>query len=217
MVISEGASVLPVARELLDARERAAGALTAAGCVVRTESMRSIRRAMEYYLATLALGRGPGRVDDGERRPRRAAEAAHDRARGAPRARRSHAAARCSCCSARSSTRARREARTRKAIEAGRALAREVEDVIGDGVLLHPPFPRVAPKHGRTVGRPVDDPAGGRVQPDGPAGHRRSRSASTRDGLPLGVQAVAGRDRDHVSIAVAIELERVFGGWVPPR
>ena len=26
--------------------------------------------------------------------------------------------------------------------------------MIGDGVLLHPPFPRVAPKHGRTVGRP---------------------------------------------------------------
>jgi fatty acid amide hydrolase 2 len=37
------------------------------------------------------------------------------------------------------------------------------------------------------------------------------------DGLPLGVQAVAGRDRDHVSIAVAMELERVFGGWVPPH
>ena len=35
--------------------------------------------------------------------------------------------------------------RVRKAIEAGRALAREVEGVIGDGVLLHPPFPRVAP------------------------------------------------------------------------
>jgi fatty acid amide hydrolase 2 len=36
-------------------------------------------------------------------------------------------------------------------------------------------------------------------------------------GLPLGVQVGAGRDRDHVSIAVAIELERAFGGWVPPR
>jgi len=35
-------------------------------------------------------------------------------------------------------------------------------------------------------------------------------------GLPLGVQVVAGRDRDHVSIAVAAELERAFGGWVPP-
>jgi fatty acid amide hydrolase 2 len=36
------------------------------------------------------------------------------------------------------------------------------------------------------------------------------------NGLPLGVQVAAGPDRDHVSIAVALELERVFGGWVPP-
>ena len=26
----------------------------------------------------------------------------------------------------------------------------------------------------------------------------------------------AGRDRDHVAIAVAMALERSFGGWVPP-
>ena len=36
-------------------------------------------------------------------------------------------------------------------------------------------------------------------------------------GLPLGVQVAAGRDRDHVAIAVAAELERAFGGWVPPE
>jgi fatty acid amide hydrolase 2 len=35
-------------------------------------------------------------------------------------------------------------------------------------------------------------------------------------GLPLGVQVAAGPGRDHVSIAVAMELERVFGGWVTP-
>jgi fatty acid amide hydrolase 2 len=35
-------------------------------------------------------------------------------------------------------------------------------------------------------------------------------------GLPLGVQVAAGPGNDHVSIAVALELERVFGGWVPP-
>ena len=38
----------------------------------------------------------------------------------------------------------------------------------------------------------------------------------SRDGLPLGVQVAAGPDRDHVSIAVALELERAFGGWIPP-
>ena len=57
--MSEEASIRPVARELLDARERAAGALAAAGASVRRESMRSIRRAMEYYLATLASAEGP--------------------------------------------------------------------------------------------------------------------------------------------------------------
>ena len=36
------------------------------------------------------------------------------------------------------------------------------------------------------------------------------------EGLPLGVQVVAGPARDHLSIAVALVLEREFGGWVPP-
>ena len=35
-------------------------------------------------------------------------------------------------------------------------------------------------------------------------------------GLPLGVQVGAARGQDHLSIAVALELERAFGGWVPP-
>ena len=37
---------------------------------------------------------------------------------------------------------------------AERDLAEQVAEAIGDGVLLHPPFSRVAPRHGRTVGRP---------------------------------------------------------------
>ena len=36
-------------------------------------------------------------------------------------------------------------------------------------------------------------------------------------GLPLGVQVAAGPGRDHVSIRVAQELERAFGGWVTRR
>ena len=45
---------------------------------------------------------------------------------------------------------------------------------------------------------------------------RRSRSGLGRKGLPVGVQVAAARGNDHVSIAVAIELERSLGGWVPP-
>ena len=35
-------------------------------------------------------------------------------------------------------------------------------------------------------------------------------------GLPLGVQVIAKGLNDHLTIAVAEELERRFGGWVPP-
>lgn len=37
-----------------------------------------------------------------------------------------------------------------------------------------------------------------------------------KDGLPLGVQIVAAPFNDHLTIAVATELEKIFGGWVPP-
>ena len=35
-------------------------------------------------------------------------------------------------------------------------------------------------------------------------------------GLPLGVQVVGAHGNDHLSIAVAMQLERLFGGWTPP-
>ena len=34
--------------------------------------------------------------------------------------------------------------------------------------------------------------------------------------LPLGVQVVAGKNMDRISLAVAEEAEMMFGGWVPP-
>jgi fatty acid amide hydrolase 2 len=105
--------------------------------------------------------------------------------------------------------------RARRTLAAGRALAREVAEAIGDGVMLHPPHARVAPRHGRTVGRPwvitptaVFNLAGAPVT-QVPLG-------LNAEGLPLGVQVAAGRDRDHVTIAVALALERALGGWTPP-
>jgi fatty acid amide hydrolase 2 len=35
-------------------------------------------------------------------------------------------------------------------------------------------------------------------------------------GLPLGVQVIAPRRSDHLSIAVAMALETMLGGWQPP-
>jgi fatty acid amide hydrolase 2 len=36
------------------------------------------------------------------------------------------------------------------------------------------------------------------------------------EGLPMGIQVAAGPGADHLSIAIALELEAVFGGWTPP-
>lgn len=41
-------------------------------------------------------------------------------------------------------------------------------------------------------------------------------SFSTK-GLPVGIQIVANKYNDHLTIAVAKEFERAFGGWVPPN
>src|SRR3977135_2656141 len=86
---------------------------------------------------------------------------------------------------------------------------------MGVGVLLHPAYPRTAPRHGRTVGRPwLLTPSAvfnlaGVPAPEGPLG-------LAPRGLPVGVQVAAAPGHDHVAIAVALELERAFGGWVPP-
>jgi fatty acid amide hydrolase 2 len=105
--------------------------------------------------------------------------------------------------------------RTRKLVADRDAFLRELDDTIGDGVLLHPPAPKVAPRHGGTVGRLwwihpmlVFNLAGLPVT-QVPLG-------LNEDGLPLGVQVAGGRGGDHRTIAVAMELERVFGGWTPP-
>lgn len=213
VIVSRDASTLPVARELLDVRERAAGALVAAGARVREESLRSIRRAMDFYLATLQAGSGAADVTEmlGLAAPLRLPRALLAALRG----RGNHTVATVLLIASERAGQRMPERRMRRGVEAGRALAEEVEAVLGDGVLLHPPFPRVAPKHNRTVGRPwMLLPAAvfnllGLPATSVPMGLNSA-------GLPLGVQVVGPRDRDHLPIAVALELERVFGGWVAP-
>lgn len=36
------------------------------------------------------------------------------------------------------------------------------------------------------------------------------------EGLPLGVQVVAGKLQDHLTLAAALYLEKTFGGWRDP-
>jgi fatty acid amide hydrolase 2 len=212
VVLTDGATLLPVRGELRDARERAAGALAAAGANIRRERLTGMRRAVEYYLATL----GDSDEDLLEVFALDAAPALPKVALDTLRRRGPHTLPLALTFWAQRMAERMPPGRTSRAIEAGRALTHELEQVIGDGVLLHPPFPRVAPRHGGTIGRPWVLANAAVFNLTGMPVTQVPLGLSSK-GLPLGVQVVGRRDRDHVTIAVAMELERALGGWVRPR
>jgi fatty acid amide hydrolase 2 len=109
------------------------------------------------------------------------------------------------------------QGRTRKAIAAAGSLQDEVTAMLGDGLLLHHPFPRVAPRHNATVGRPWVITAAASFNLLGLPVTQVPLGLSERSGLPLGVQVAAAPANDHMTIAAALELERAFGGWVDPQ
>jgi fatty acid amide hydrolase 2 len=208
--ISESTSLLPVRRDLLEARERAAAALAQAGARVRRIPLKTMRRAVELYLAGVSTGAGTT-----IRELLAEAGAPGATLRTALLGRSEHTLALRLGLAFENLPERLGSRRLDRMLAAGRSLADELAAVIGDGVLLQPPFPRVAPRHGATVGRPwviantaVFNLVGLPVT-QVPLGLNRR-------GLPLGVQVVAGAGRDHVAIAVALELECALGGWVPP-
>ena len=209
VLISYDATVFRTQRELHAARERAGGALAAAGANIEHVSLKALRRAMELYLVALAEGAGVTTEDV-------LREAGVDiRWRqmllpGGP-----HTPATWILLVAERVSARGPQRHKRRALAAARSLTEEVEATLGDAVLLHPPHGKVAPRHGRTVGKPwvLHQTAIfnllGLPATSVPMG-------LTEDGLPTGLQVAAGPGRDHATIAVACELERVFGGWVPP-
>jgi fatty acid amide hydrolase 2 len=105
---------------------------------------------------------------------------------------------------------------TRRIVDSARRAADSLAETIGDGVLLYPPFPRVAPRHRTTLGQPWLATNTAVFNMFGlPA--TQVPLGLTDEGLPLGVQVVAAPGNDHVGIAVALELERSGGGWVDPQ
>ena len=107
--------------------------------------------------------------------------------------------------------------RARAFVDKGHALRSEITRLLGpDGVLLYPPYPSPAPRHGHAVltlfhwvycaifnvlELPVTEvPLG--LDPHG---------------LPLGGQVAATHGNDFLTLGVALALEQELGGWVPPR
>jgi fatty acid amide hydrolase 2 len=210
ILLSEDTSFVPVSRELRAARLRAAEALEQAGATVETVSLRSMKRALELYLAVLKLEAGVSVADlivaEGSLKVG---------LRAGLKRKGPHTRALRLLLMSEWMTGKMPQGSLRKAAAAREAFETEMKDAIGDAVLLHPTHPRVAPRHGRTVGKPwlltttaVFNLAAVPVA--------QIPLGLNPRGLPLGVQAAVGVDRDHVAVAVALELERAFGGWVPP-
>jgi fatty acid amide hydrolase 2 len=210
VLVGERAFLHPISRELRDARERAAAALESAGARVEHVGLRGLRRALELFLTVLANDVG---VSSAQILTDEGCEPVGWRGlvkRDSP-----HTVATRVMLAAERVVAHAPARRTRRVLAGLQSFEDELAATIGDGVLLFPPLQNVAPRHGRTVARPwwlvpqaVFNLAGLPVT-EVPLGLGRR-------GLPLGVQVAAGPGRDHVTIAAALELERAFGGWVPP-
>ncbi len=212
VTISEDASLLPVSVELRNARIRAAKALRDRGAIVRRVSLPAVKTVVQPYLNAM---RESGAMREiliaGNAELPGFGRLFSDAVRGRSR----YSTPVLMTLASENLANYMPEALERQAAAAERSLAAQLNEAIGDGILLHPPFSRVVPRHGRTVGRPwllapqaVFNLVGLPVT-EVPLGLNER-------GLPLGVQVAAGKDRDHVAIAVALELERAFGGWQPP-
>jgi fatty acid amide hydrolase 2 len=93
----------------------------------------------------------------------------------------------------------------------------EIQILLGDdGVLLFPTFPQSAPYHGWPLIMNTFDyiycgiiNALGLPSTQCPLGLDKQQ-------LPLGIQCIAARGHDQLTLAVAQEIEQAMGGWVSP-
>ena len=100
--------------------------------------------------------------------------------------------------------------------QVGEELQGELAERLGpNGVLLYPSYAEPAPRHGMPLLPPTRWAYTALLNAmempvtQVPLGFDAA-------GLPLGAQVAAAHGQDHLTIAVALELERRFGGWVAP-
>lgn len=96
-------------------------------------------------------------------------------------------------------------------------LLKEVETMLGtNGILIYPTHPTPAPYHNEPITKAMNFSYAGIFNVLGlPA--TAIPMGLGREGLPIGIQVIAGLNQDRLCLAVACELEKVFGGWVSTR
>jgi fatty acid amide hydrolase 2 len=107
--------------------------------------------------------------------------------------------------------------RTNRFVEMGRELKEEIARTLGsNGIMLYPSYVKPAPYHREPLLKPFHWVYTAIVNVmEMPA--TQIPLGLNEKGLPLGIQAIASHGNDHITIAVALELEKAFGGWVPPE
>jgi fatty acid amide hydrolase 2 len=107
--------------------------------------------------------------------------------------------------------------RTKRFVEMGRELKEEIGRTLGsNGIMLYPSYVKPAPYHREPLLKPFHWVYTAIVNVmEMPA--TQIPLGLNEKGLPLGIQAIASHGNDHITIAVALELEKAFGGWVPPE
>jgi fatty acid amide hydrolase 2 len=106
--------------------------------------------------------------------------------------------------------------RARTYFNKGIALKKKLAAMLGnDAVMLYPSYPEPAPYHNLPLLPPLNWVYTAILNIlELPV--TQTPLGLNRRGLPLGVQVVGSHGQDHLTIAVAQELERRCGGWQPP-
>lgn len=97
-----------------------------------------------------------------------------------------------------------------------KAMKKDFQTLLGEnGVFLYPTFPESAHYHYRIFHKLVDTTYLSIFNALGlPV--TNAMIGMDRNNMPMGIQIVANPGNDHLTIHVAKELEKKYGGWVPP-
>jgi fatty acid amide hydrolase 2 len=208
VIVATSSSTVPLRPVLRAAIDRAAEGLAGRGADVREAPFKQMRWALAQFGATVLA-----ELDLLQSWENITASTRPDRPQRPPLAVRGPAALLRVAESA--PVRSVRTLAGRRLVDSAQRAHDSLVETIAGGVLLYPPFPRLAPKHRSTIAQPwlATNTAifnlYGLPATEVPLGIGEA-------GLPLGVQVVAEAGCDHASIAVALELEDLFGGWVDP-
>lgn len=97
-------------------------------------------------------------------------------------------------------------------------LRQEFDEMLGEnGVFIYPVFSTVAPYHNEPIARGLQSNYTAIFNVLGLPSTAVPLGIGQKERLPIGLQVIANRNQDRLCLAVASELEKAFGGWVPPE